>query len=87
MPKVSELKTAAEELAHTELAHPGIRREHDGAGARGRDARDRLPDRPRPVADRACPPAGSMPLILRISPTVDAATLTPRPASSPWILR
>ena len=31
--------------------------------------------------------AGSMPLALRISQTVDAATLTPRPASSPWILR
>ena len=31
--------------------------------------------------------AGSMPLALRISHTVDAATLTPRPASSPWILR
>jgi hypothetical protein len=30
---------------------------------------------------------GSMPLALRISHTVDAATLTPRPASSPWILR
>jgi hypothetical protein len=31
--------------------------------------------------------AGSMPLVLRISPTVDAETRTPRPASSPWILR
>ena len=31
--------------------------------------------------------AGPMPLALRISHTVDAATLTPRPASSPWILR
>jgi hypothetical protein len=31
--------------------------------------------------------AGSMPLALGISHTVDAATLTPRPASSPWILR
>ena len=31
--------------------------------------------------------AGPMPLILRISHTVDAATLTPRPASSPWIRR
>jgi hypothetical protein len=31
--------------------------------------------------------AGSMPLALRISHTVDAARLTPRPASSPWILR
>jgi hypothetical protein len=30
---------------------------------------------------------GSMPLDLRISQTVDAATLTPRPASPPWILR
>ena len=28
-----------------------------------------------------------MPLALRSSHTVDAATLTPRPASSPWILR
>src|ERR1019366_3732126 len=28
-----------------------------------------------------------MPLALRISHTVDAATLAPRPASSPWILR
>ncbi len=28
-----------------------------------------------------------MPLVLRISQTVDAATLTPSPASSPWILR
>jgi hypothetical protein len=31
--------------------------------------------------------AGSMPLAFKISHTVDAATLTPRPASSPWILR
>jgi hypothetical protein len=31
--------------------------------------------------------AGPVPLALRISPTVDAATLTPKPASSPWILR
>jgi hypothetical protein len=31
--------------------------------------------------------AESMPLALRISYTVDAATLTPKPASSPWILR
>ena len=31
--------------------------------------------------------AGLMPLALRVSHTVDAATLTPRPASSPWILR
>ena len=31
--------------------------------------------------------AGSMPLALRISHTVDAATLTPSPAISPWILR
>ena len=31
--------------------------------------------------------AGEMPLVLRISHTVDAATLTPRQASSPWILR
>ena len=30
---------------------------------------------------------GLMPLALRISHTVDAAMLTPRPASSPWILR
>ena len=30
--------------------------------------------------------AGSMPLVLRISHTVDAATLTPRPDSSPWML-
>jgi len=28
-----------------------------------------------------------MPLVLRISHTADAATLAPRPASSPWILR
>src|ERR1019366_6420811 len=28
-----------------------------------------------------------MPLALRISHTVDAATLTPSPPSSPWILR
>src|ERR1022692_2685447 len=35
----------------------------------------------------ACRRAGSMPLALRISQTVDAATLTPRPAISPWILR
>jgi hypothetical protein len=34
-----------------------------------------------------CGRPGSMPLALRISQTVDAATLTPRPASSPWILR
>src|SRR5512135_2576715 len=31
--------------------------------------------------------AGSMPAFFRISHTVDAATFTPRPASSPWILR
>ena len=31
--------------------------------------------------------AGSIPLVLRISQTVDAAIFTPRPASSPWILR
>jgi len=31
--------------------------------------------------------AGLMPLALRISRTVDAATLTPSPASSPFILR
>ena len=31
--------------------------------------------------------AGPVPLVVRISHTVDAATLTPRPASSPWILR
>jgi hypothetical protein len=31
--------------------------------------------------------SGSMPSVLRICHTVDAATLTPRPASSPWILR
>ena len=31
--------------------------------------------------------AGALPLTLRISQTVDAATLTPRPAISPWILR
>ena len=34
-----------------------------------------------------CRRPGSMPLALRISQTVDAATLTPSPASSPWILR
>ena len=31
--------------------------------------------------------AGLIPAFLRISHTVDAATFTPRPASSPWILR
>jgi hypothetical protein len=31
--------------------------------------------------------AGSIPAFFRISHTVDAATFTPRPASSPWILR
>jgi hypothetical protein len=31
--------------------------------------------------------AGSIPAFLRISQAVDAATFTPRPASSPWILR
>ena len=31
--------------------------------------------------------AGSVPLVLRISQTVGAATLTPGPASSPWIRR
>ena len=31
--------------------------------------------------------AGSMPAFFRISHTVNAATFTPRPASSPWILR
>src|ERR1022692_4886511 len=31
--------------------------------------------------------AGPVPLVLRISHTVGAATLAPRPASSPWILR
>jgi hypothetical protein len=34
-----------------------------------------------------CRRAGWMPLALRISHTVDAATFTPSPASSPWILR
>ena len=34
-----------------------------------------------------CRRAGSMPLALRISHTVDAATFMPSPASSPWILR
>ena len=38
-------------------------------------------------ATPVCRWPGSMPLALRISQTVDAATLTPRPASSPWILR
>jgi hypothetical protein len=40
---------------------------------------------------RNCGPVGRrpgpVPLALRISHTVDAAMLTPRPASSPWILR
>ena len=31
--------------------------------------------------------AGSIPAFFRISHAVDAATFTPRPASSPWILR
>ena len=31
--------------------------------------------------------AGSIPALLRISHTVEAAIFTPRPASSPWILR
>jgi hypothetical protein len=31
--------------------------------------------------------ARSIPAFWRISHTVDAATVTPRPASSPWILR
>ena len=31
--------------------------------------------------------AGSIPALFRISHTVDAAIFTPRPASSPWILR
>jgi hypothetical protein len=31
--------------------------------------------------------AGSIPAFLRISHAVDAAAFTPRPASSPWILR
>jgi hypothetical protein len=38
-------------------------------------------------AGPVCRRPGSMPLALRISQTVDAATLTPRPASSPWSLR
>ncbi len=33
------------------------------------------------------PGAGPMPWVLRISHTVDAATLTPGSASSPWIRR
>jgi hypothetical protein len=48
----------------------------DGASLR---AQELLPGRPGPV------PGGT--LTLRISQTVDAATLIPRPASSPWILR
>jgi hypothetical protein len=31
--------------------------------------------------------AGSIPAFFKISHGVDAATITPRPASSPWILR
>ena len=31
--------------------------------------------------------AGSIPAFFKISHAVDAATITPRPASSPWILR
>ena len=31
--------------------------------------------------------AGSIPAFFRIAHTVAAATFTPRPASSPWILR
>jgi hypothetical protein len=31
--------------------------------------------------------AGSIPAFFKVSRTVDAATFTPRPASSPWILR
>jgi hypothetical protein len=40
-------------------------------------------DQASPVRRRA----GSIPLALRISRTVDAATFTPSPASSPWIRR
>jgi hypothetical protein len=43
----------------------------------------RIVTRQAPVRRRA----GSMPLAMRISHTVDAATLTPKPASPPWILR
>jgi hypothetical protein len=38
-------------------------------------------------ASPVCRRPGSMPLALRISQTVDAATFVPSPASSPWILR
>lgn len=54
MPKVSQLKTASQ-IAAEELADPEIRRgrERTRAGARGRHARHRLPDRPRIVAEQA----------------------------------
>jgi hypothetical protein len=45
--------------------------ERGNCGQAGRDRRD----------------AGSIPAFLRISRTVEAAIFTPRPASSPWILR
>jgi hypothetical protein len=47
----------------------------------GLGAQEQQPGRP---AGRG---AGSMPPFFRISDTVDAATRTPSPASSPWILR
>ena len=46
--------------------------------------------RPRSKSSRRHPRssgAASIPAFLRISHAVDAATFTPRPASSPWILR
>ena len=53
-----------------------------------------MPGSPRPgtagtaaSSARSAGPAGPVPLALSISQTVDAATLTPRPAISPWILR
>ena len=48
----------------------------------GLGAQELLPGRPGRRSG-----ARSMPLAFRICHTADAATLTPRPASSPWILR
>jgi hypothetical protein len=57
------------------------REEVAGQDRLGLGAQELWPGRP------GLPRPGSMPLALRISQTVDAATLTPSPASSPWILR
>ncbi len=66
--------SAVEQVNRKEVAR------EDGVGLGAQESR---PGRPGPARCRA----GSIPLTLRISHTVDAAILIPRPASSPWILR